>query len=212
MKIKFITIFLVLVAIISCGEDQKPEVISLEDLVGEVGEMEINSTDLIADSLSSSGNIFAGFVNSQQQSYDTVSLKEFHLLDRFSFSSQKKVRFVGKEDVPYGKTSKATPRADFFYYTFPDSVRTNNAFYNYLDEMAANGEGGPVKLMIDVIAIKMPPMQMFVYDTTIIALHYTCEAVKNNWRPFQDSLFAIYGKEYRYRFDVSCGGPLKWER
>lgn len=212
MKNNIIWIFLSLIFGAACSEDKKPEVISLEELIGDVGEMNTDSSGIGANSLNQTASIFTGFVNSQLQSYDTVTLKDFHLLDRFSFSNQKKIRFIGKEDVPYGKTGKATPRADFYYYTFPDSVRTNNALYNYLDEMAAEGEGGPVKLMVDVNAIKMPPMQMFVYDTTIIALHYTCEAVKNNWRPFQDSLFTKYGKKYRYRFDVACGGPLTWER
>ncbi len=197
---------------LACNEEASPDVITLEDLVGDVGEPERDS--LLTDS-SSAGEDPTGlldFAASQMQQYDTLSLTDFHLMDRFSYSFCRKLRFKGRTDVPYGKTGTATPRADFFYYTFPDSVRTRNAFYNYLDGMAEEGEGGPVKLMEDVKAIKMPPMQMFVYDTTIIAVHYTCEAVKNNWRPFQDSLFGQYGKNYKYRFDVSCGGPLIWER
>ena len=104
-----------------------------------------------------------------------------------------------------------TPTANFFYYSFADSNKTLNAFYNYLDVMASDGEGGPVKLNEDVKSIKMPPMFMLVYDTIIVSTQYMCEHAENDWKSFQDSVLNTYGKNYKYQIDVACGGPLKWK-
>lgn len=198
---------------LSCGgETPQEEIIDLEDLIGEVGEMKIDSSDMNNEAVQIGDTDFDHFVFSQLQNYDTAALVDRHLLDRFGYSTNRRIQFVGKENVPYGKNGKATPKADIFYYCFSDSVKTNNAFYNYLDGMAEEGEGGPVKLMQDVDAIKMPPMQMFVYDTVIVSAHYTCEAVSNDWKPFKDSLISKFGSNYRYRFDVKCGGPLVWQK
>ena len=203
-----------MLTMVSCGDDeQDQEVVDIEDIMGDVGEMEVDSSGEESADQMVLDNDFARFVFSQMDEYDTLTLDDRHLMDRFNFSSRKRIRFKGKEDVPYGRNGKATPDVKLYYYTFPDSVKTNNALYNYLDGMAAEGEGGPVKMLEDVDAIKMPPMQMFVYDTVIVSVHYTTEAEKgNDWSPFKDSLVYNFGDNYRYRFDVESGGPLIWEK
>jgi hypothetical protein len=196
---------------IACaGEEQESDVIDADEYLGEIGVLE-DSVEVDTTTLIDLGTNLSKLVNGMSSAYDTTVQENFHLLDRFTFSTSQKIKFVGKEEVPYGKSNMVTPKADFFYYTFADTNKTLNAFYNYLDEMAVEGEGGPVKLNEDVEAIKMPPMFMVVYDTVIVSVKYLCEHEENDWNAFQDSILTIYGKEYRYQIDVDCGGPLKWK-
>ena len=102
-----------------------------------------------------------------------------------------------------------TPRAEFFYYTFNDSIKTKNAFYNWLDCFGV--ECDMIKLNEDIEHIKTPPQFALVYDTVIIAIEYRCEDQEFNWRPFQDSVISRFGKDYNYRMQIGCGGPLNWK-
>lgn len=208
---KYLLITILICAIVSCGGTENgPEKVDFDDFAGETGTLEDTSEqDLVTeeDNLSSMNQL----VKQMIAVYDTTKIGDSHPLDRFTYSTSRKVRFIGKEDVPYGSSSMVTPTADFFYYSFADSNKTVSAFYNYLDVMAEEGEGGPVKLNEDVEAIKMPPMFMVVYDTIIVSAKYKCEHEKNDWNSFQDSIISIYGKDFKYQIDVDCGGPLKWK-
>lgn len=212
MRITKLIPSLLAIFIISCGGDkEKEESIDFDDFAGSTG-VEENDT-ATSDAVIEADNLFSvmKLVNKMSSDYDTSKMNESHPIDRFNFSSNRKIRFTGKEDVPYGKSSMVTPKADFFYYSFVDSNKTINAFYNYLDIMADEGEGGPVKLNEDVKAIKSPPMFMLVYDTVIVSAKYLCEHEKNDWDSFQDSIINVYGKDYKYQIDIDCGGPLKWK-
>ena len=85
----------------------------------------------------------------------------------------------------------------------------NNAFYNWLD--CFGSDCNPVNLNQDIESVKTPPSLTLVYDTTLISVKYLCEHDKNDWKSFQDSIVKQYGKDYRYRIDVGCGGPLIWK-
>lgn len=196
--------------ILSCGGEQQPqETIDFNDLAGETGaEIDtVSQIHLVVDE-SKKINQLAKML---AESFDSASTKASHPIDRFGFNRRERKQFKAKEKVPYG-SSMVTPIADFFYYTFSDTNKTINAFYNYLDMMADEGEGGPVRLNEDVDAIKLPPLFMAVYDTVIITAKYQCEHTEQNWNAFQDSVFKLYGTNYKHRIDVKCGGPLKWAK
>ena len=196
--------------LIACGAEEEQEAMSMDDIMGETDDYSEDST-ITDETVEDLDTTLSGrFAHSQLDLYDTTAHEKFHLLDRFGFSGCQKLLFTGKEDVPYGKSGTATPKAHLFVYSFADSSKTKNAFYNYLDGMAEEGEGGPVRINEDVDAIKMPPMHMLVYDSTIVTVEYTCEAEENDWEPFEDSLLSKFGDIYKYRFNVDCGGPLKW--
>jgi hypothetical protein len=197
--------------IVACSGNEEPaEVLDADEFMGETGQL-IDSVEVNTNEIVDLGSHLGQLIHKMDAEYDTTSNDSFHLLDRFSSSSSLKVQFKGLNEVPYGKSAMVTPKADFFYYTFPDTTKTLNAFYNYLDEMVPEGEGGPVKLNEDVDAVKMAPMFLVVYDTVIVSAKYLCEHEENNWNAFQDSILSVYGSEYRYQIDVDCGGPLKWK-
>lgn len=196
--------------LISCnGNEEGPEVISMEDFMGETGELE--EKDVVEEDsvvITPTGEIGL-FVHNQLSGFDTSSINEFHPIDRFTFNQRNKILFKGKTNVAYGDIM-VTPRAEFFYYTFADTTKTKNAFYNWLDGFN-NGEGDEVKLNQDANSIKTPPRFALVYDTLIVTVNYRCEDQKQNWSSFEDSIVSRFGKNYNYRMEIGCGGPLTWE-
>ncbi len=198
----------------SCSntDTQNVETISMEELMGEVdGDLDttLNKDSIPLDSLIFNDDREGRLIGALQLQYDTTSLEDTHPMDRYGFSSKQKIKFVGKETVPYGKTNMVTPKADFFIYNFRDSIVLNSAFYNWLD--CFSNDCVEVKINQNIDAIKTPPSLTLVYDTTLIDIRYMCEHSANDWSGFEDSIISKYGKDYRYRIEVNCGGPLTWK-
>lgn len=190
------------------GDDTDKDTISIKDLMGETGQIE-DTVEAVIDtvSMAPTGPV-AQFILNQLGGYDTSSTTEFHPVDRFTFNQREKVLFKSKIDVEYGE-SMVTPRAEFFYYTFSDTTKTKNAFYNWLDGFSE--EGDEVKLGVDANAVKTPPRFALIYDTVIVAVNYRCEDRKHNWSPLEDSIVSRFGRNYNYRMEIGCGGPLRWK-
>lgn len=210
MKLTYFTYLIVSIALIACNaEPPEPDPVDLEDFMGETGVEEFTEEevqDTTAELPEGEINIF---VNNQLTEFDTLTHAEFHPLDRFSFSDRKKMTFKYKKEVPYGDETMVTPRADFFYYTFADTTTTKNAFYNWMD--CFSDECEMIRIGEDFKAIKTPPVFALIYDTLIVVSDYRCEDKAFDWTPFEDSVIARFGKDYEYRFEVGCGGPLKWK-
>ena len=198
-------------SLFSCnGNEPKEQVISMEDLMGEFGDevlIEGDST-LSQDSIAVTGPL-GSFLRTELETFDTSNSEKFHMLDRFSFSIREKVNFKAKEEVPYGENTMVTPRANLFYYTFSDTLKTQNAFYNWLD--CFGSDCAMVKLEEDVEAIKMPPACVLIYDTLIIAVNYRCEDINYDWRGFEKNLKNSFEQKPLFELKVDCGGPLKWK-
>lgn len=196
------------VLIVSCsGETEKKKPISMEDFVGEFGEEHVEE---VVDTLPAVPlDLFNQLVFNQLGEFDTVSFNGFHPIDRFTFNKRKKIGLKSKTTVPYGDDIDVNPSAELFYYTFSDTLKTNNALYNWLD--CFGSDCAMVKLEEDMDALKMPPLFSLVYDTLIVIADYRCEDQSFDWNPFQDSLVKHFGKNYKYRMEVGCGGPLHWK-
>jgi hypothetical protein len=211
---KILLFGLLTVFIWSCqGEKvQESEIISLDDLIsdkniiedtlvdfefrGDKGEPEFSSiTDQVTYAL--------------KGDYDTVALLKPHPFDRYGYTNASKVQYIGKNKIAYGKTNMLKPKAELFVYNFSDSTTLNNAFYNWLD--CYGSDCNEVKLKQNIDKIKTPPEFTLVYDTVLVSVKYMCEHKKNDWKSFQDSVISKFGKDYRYRIDVECGGPLVWK-
>ena len=209
MKYK-IGVFFVSLVFFACSNDaEKGEVISMDDFAGETGELLENNTQIEDTFIRDNDGPLSQFLASQLANFDTVSHAEFNPIDRFSYSQKLKIEFESKTDVDYGKDKKVTPRASFYYYSFADSTKTKNAFYNWLD--CFGGECQQIKLFDDSSAIKMPPAYIAVYDTVIVVADYRCEDGKFSWEPFQDSIKNKFGAKARYELKVKCGGPIIWQ-
>lgn len=206
---KNILILFFAISLLSCKEDRPQEVIDLEELTGETGSEELNDSSLntVMDYVPSQMN---DFVKSQMTIYDTIAHQTPHSIDRFGFGTKQKLEFRGKKPFTDSKLNSVTPIARMYYYTFSDTTKTINAFYNWLD--CFGPECGVIKLNEDVAKLTTPPLFTLVYDTCIVAVEYVCDQEKNDWKSFQDSLISKFGKEYKYRIDAKCDGPLKWKQ
>ncbi len=210
-KLTYLYCLFTLAFMVSCGgEPQEGNKISEEDFFGETGEETVQEEDVLIDTTVyiPEGPINK-FVYGQLTEFDTVEHTAFHSLDRFTFSDRQKIEFKSKEEIPYGKDVMVNPRAELFYYSFSDTTKTKNAFYNWLD--CFSDECEQVKLNEDFEALKMPPQFTLVYDTVIVVVDYRCEDKGYSWRPFQDSIISQFGKDYNYCMQVRCGGPLSWK-
>ncbi|HIP36959.1 MAG TPA: hypothetical protein EYG85_08895 [Crocinitomix sp.] len=204
-------LFLSVVLLYGCSDAEKQniEIISMEDFIGESTQQLDEQTDTIIDTLIDISIQVQQLITSLRTSYDTSKINTSHLFDRYGYNSSYKIQFIGKEKVSYGKTLMVAPKADLFIYHFSDSIKLNNAFYNWLDCFGSNCQ--EVKLHQNIDYIKTPPSFTLVYDTTLVTVKYQCEHTKNDWSSFQDSIIKKYGNNYRYRIDVDCGGPLIWK-
>lgn len=206
----YLIILIPVLSLVACKDEEKTNAISMEDFAGETGSLEEGQEIIQEDTIPVfEGSDLERFVYSGLSNYDTISHQEFHMLDRFTYGSREKINFKSKTEVAYGSDAMVTPRAELFYYTFSDTTKTKNAFYNWLD--CFGSDCAIVRPGEDVDAIKTPPSFSLVYDTLIIAVDYRCEDANFDWEPFQDSLISYFGKDYNYRIEVGCGGPLNWK-
>lgn len=196
--------------LISCnGSQDEPEVVSMEDLMGETGELNEEVIEIVDSVVAEPAGALGLFIHNQLGSFDTSITTESNAIDRFTYNQRSKIEFKSKTNIAYGDIM-VTPRAEFFYYTFSDTTKTKNAFYNWLDGFN-NGEGDEVKLNQEANSIKTPPRFALVYDTVIVTVNYRCEDKEHNWSPLEDSIISRFGKNYNYRMEIGCGGPLKWK-
>jgi len=204
-------IFIVIVmCFVACsGEEENTVVVDMEDIMGETGEEQFEEEIALDTAEAIVEGELNNFVNNQLLDFDTTSHQEFHPLDRFTFADRKKLMFTSKTDVEYGTETMVTPRAELFYYTFSDTTTAKNAFYNWLD--CFSDECEMIRLNEDFDAIKMPPEFALIYDTVFVISDYRCEDAAFDWEPFEKELINQFGKGYNYRFEVGCGGPLKWK-
>ncbi len=193
--------------LIACGsETQKQEVISLEEFAGDVGEELVEIGEFDEVQVIPTG-IIDKLVFAQLNSYDTVNHTVFNPMDRFGFNERKKIEFIQRKEQ--NLPEKKSPKATFFYYSFSDSTKTKNAFYNWLDNLQTDETA--IKLNEDIEELQIDPIFSLVYDTLIVVVNFNCEDKSHNWKPFKDTLMSHLGRKHLYQMDASCDGPLRWK-
>ncbi|MBK9191136.1 MAG: hypothetical protein IPM77_06245 [Crocinitomicaceae bacterium] len=196
---------LVLFSFLACEQEQAPqEVISFEELAGQTGNEPAPASSNNPNPILKIQKL-NDFVNSQLYLFDTISNLKSHPVDRFGYSSFSKLNFSLKSMV----NSEDKESASLYYYSFSDSIKTQNAFYNWLDCFGENCES--VLLEKDMDKIQSGAAFALVYDTTIVAAEYNCNDKVFSKKSFQDSLLSKFGKSYKYRFEVNCSGKLEWK-
>lgn len=189
----------------SCGSKEKaPEVISFEELAGETGSEQ--TAPASANESANANAPLSTFIRGQLGSYDTTNHVAPHTLDRFGYSTAVKTKFLDKAS---GGVGANVPSATFCYYTFSDSLKTKNAFYNWLDCFGT--DCASIQLNKNFEGLESNPSITLVYDTVIVAVEFGAQDPKDYWKPFQDSLFGQFGKSYNYRLDVTRKGTAEWK-
>lgn len=202
---RYVLFFIVTSYLVSCSSTDShiPETISMEDLMGKEEVEAVNVEDNEDESnVISDGTSLSNMVFSLRPHYDTIDLLKRHKLDRFGYSSSDKVRFVSKLDTLHSFV-------DVYQYHFSDSVKLNNAFYNWLDCFGQNCI--ELKLGIDSVDLNIAPTYALIYDTTLISVNYSPNFNKSDFKSFKDSVVAKFGEAYRYKILTNAKGDLKWK-
>jgi len=200
-------LFLIIIFVfIGCSSNENvvEEAVSIEDLMGEVEEVvEIDEAVFVDEPrIVLDGSKLSGLMVSLEPLYDTLSLTEVHKLDRYGANSFQKIRFSQKlnETVSY---------VDVYQYNFSDSLKLNNAFYNWLD--CFGDKCAEIKINKDVKIISKAPSFTLVYDTILVSVKYDVEFDKANINSFQDSILSKFGNQIRYEIQTDQKGNLKWK-
>ncbi len=190
----FLHIFLV-AFFLSCQE-QKEEVIDYTDIVetseryqeggGEVVKTEeFDSTVLLRNDFIENG------INVQRLSI----IEERLLPDRFHPNAVHKYQLVTEEDTVL-----------FINWTFPDSVETMNAFFNWIDFFGENGVSvrvGENKRM------QKQSFSIFVGDKSLIFIQQALKNVQGRvWEAYLQE--KEYGKEWFYILYQNHNGKVRW--
>jgi len=203
---KYILFLVITFVLIACSSNESiiEEAVSIEDLMGEVeNEVENSEEEIVGKQHAISvGTSLSNVVVSLESLYDTLSLTETHKLDRYGYNSFEKIRFSQKlnETVSY---------VDVYQYNFSDSLKLNNAFYNWLD--CFGDKCAEIKINKDIKMISTVPSFTLVYDTILVSVKYDVEFDKANINLFQDSVLSEFGNQVRYKIETDKKGNLKWK-
>ncbi len=189
----------------SSNETSVKETVSIEELMGEVKESDVTDEKEIVEiipALVSDGTSLSNLIVSISPKYDTISLSILHKMDRYGYNSFKKIRFSTKldDDNSY---------ADVYQYNFSDSLKLNNAFYNWLD--CFGDKCSEIKIGEDIEKTKNSPSFTLVYDTILVSIKYNLDGKKINFKSFQDSILVQFGSQYRYAIQTDVRGNLNWK-
>jgi len=199
---KYIPFLVIIVVFVACSsnEESTKNTVSIEDLMREVvedtKEVAFDKSHIVSDSLA-----LSNVVVSLESLYDTLRLTEIHKLDRYGYNSFLKIRFSQKlnETLSY---------FDVYQYNFSDSLKLNNAFYNWLD--CFGDKCAEIKINKDVKMISTTPSFTLVYDTILVFVKYDVEFETEHIKSFQDSILSKFGSQMRYEIQTDKKGNLKW--
>jgi len=188
----------------SSNEESAENTVSIEDLMGEVEEVVEDAKEVVLEKphFVSDSSALSNVVVSLESLYDTLSLTEIHKLDRYGYNSFQKIRFSKKLNETFSYI-------DVYQYNFSDSLKLNNAFYNWLD--CFGDKCAEIKINEDVKIISETPSFTLVYDTILVSVKYDVEFDKSNINSFQDSILLKFGNQISYEIQIDKKGNLKWK-
>jgi len=203
---RYILFLIIIFVFIGCSSNENiaEEAVSIEDLMGEVEEVvEIDEAVFVDEPrIVLDDSKLSRLMVSLEPLYDTLSLTEVHKLDRYGANSFQKIRFSQK-------INETASYVDVYQYNFSDSLKLNNAFYNWLD--CFGDKCAEIKINKDVKIISKAPSFTLVYDTILVSVKYDVEFDKANINSFQDSILSKFGNQIRYEIQTDQKGNLKWK-
>ena len=203
----YIYLILITAIFLSCSSDQKEvtETVTMEELMGEVDVLDATVSEESIDSenvLLSDGSALSNLIHAAIPGYDTLNLSQPHKMDRYGYSSSKKVRFENNSEL-------SNSIVDVYQYNFSDSLKLNNAFYNWLDCYGENCT--EININEDIKNSSTSHSFTLIYDTVLVSVKYNDEINRSDVKSFEDSLMMQFGKEYRYKIQTDKKGSLKWK-
>lgn len=186
---------LVLLITAACGGKQKDEVIDMKDItphsnrnydsteIEKVETIDYNFDRRVADS-----------IGLQVMEIDSVT--EPFFVDRFSPRSQTKLYLQMKEG-----------QLLFCQWSFKDSVKTKNAFYNWID---CFGEKCKSIHFGQNVNFQKDNFRLFMNDTSITYISSALRLSTKDWQAYLKSVSGV--EEWKLIIEQSTRGKAKWMR
>lgn len=196
MKNNYLFFFsIVLLIAAACGGKQKDEVIDMKDITPhsnrnydstEIEKVETNDYNFNREVADSIGLVIM----------EIDSVEAPFLVDRFSPRSQTKLYLQLKQD-----------KILFCQWSFKDSVKTKNAFYNWID---CYGEKCKSIHFGQNVNFQKDNFRMFMNDTSIT---YISSALKLSTKDWQAYLKSVHGvSDWKLIIEQGTRGKAKWMR
>lgn len=185
---------LVLLITAACGGNQKDEVIDMNDITPQAKHKDpiVKSEEKASDY--GFNLTVADSIGLKVMEVDSV--EEPFFVDRFSPRSQTKVYLQLKED-----------KILFCQWTFKDSVKTKNAFYNWID---CYGEKCKSIHFGQNVNFQKDNFRLFMNETSITYISSPIKLSTKDWQAYLKSVSGV--EEWKLIIEQSTRGKAKWMR
>ncbi len=185
---------LVLLITAACGGSQKDEVLDMNDITPQAKHKEpiVKAEEKASDY--GFNRTVADSIGLEVMEIDSV--EEPFFVDRFSPRSQTKVYLQLKED-----------KILFCQWSFKDSVKTKNAFYNWID---CYGEKCKSIHFGQNVNFQKDNFRLFMNDTSITYISSPLKLSTKDWQAYLKSVSGV--EEWKLIIEQSTRGKAKWMR
>lgn len=184
----------VLLLTAACGGSQKDEVLDMNDITPQAQRKEPVVKAEVKTSDYGFNRTVADSIGLKVMEIDSV--EEPFFVDRFSPRSQTKVHLQLKED-----------KIVFCQWTFKDSVKTKNAFYNWID---CYGEKCKSIHFGQNVNFQKDNFRLFMNDTSITYISSALKLSTKDWQAYLKSASGV--EEWKLIIEQSTRGKAKWMR
>lgn len=185
---------LVLLITAACGGNQKDEVIDMNDITPQAKHKDpiVKAEEKASDY--GFNRTVADSIGLKVMEVDSV--EEPFFVDRFSPRSQTKVYLQLEED-----------KILFCQWTFKDSVKTKNAFYNWID---CYGEKCKSIHFGQNVNFQKDNFRLFMNETSITYISSPLKLSTKDWQAYLKSVSGV--EEWKLIIEQSTRGKAKWMR
>lgn len=185
---------IVLLITAACGGNQKDEVIDMNDITPQAKHKDpiVKAEEKASDY--GFNRTVADSIGLKVMEIDSV--EEPFFVDRFSPRSQTKVYLQLEED-----------KILFCQWTFKDSVKTKNAFYNWID---CYGEKCKSIHFGQNVNFQKDNFRLFMNETSITYISSPLKLSTKDWQAYLKSVSGV--EEWKLIIEQSTRGKAKWMR
>lgn len=186
---------LVLLITAACGGKKKNEVIDMKDITPHSNRnYDSRETEIVETFDFGFDQRVADSIGLHVMEIDSV--KEPFFVDRFSPRSQTKVYLQLKED-----------KILFCQWTFNDSVKTKNAFYNWID---CYGEKCKSIHFGQKVNFQKDNFRLFMNDTSMTYISSSLKLSTKDWQAYLKSVNGV--EQWNLIIEQATRGKAKWMR
>lgn len=195
--LRIISIISIVLTFFACTK-QKEEVIDLHDIIAESDNYKEGDT-IVSDEKMEDDSTQMVLTDFQENGIEVTSVSfidKSMFPERFGVESSKKYQLNFEGDT-----------IRFYNWRYKDSVKTINAFFNWIDNF---GKKGKSIFIGEEKNLQVNPFLLFVSDTSMIFIDAKKNASKKEWVNYFKS--KGYSSDWNYILQQSKHGKVRWEQ